>query len=336
MRPVSGTSFLYSERTLEEQLAEGEHVLVRAKRHPMSLWKPVGRALLAILAWLWYAFEVPNPGKVLDLLSVVVLALVAWVGWREWERRHNRFIITDQRLLLYEGIITRTIPMMRLSKVTDVTYYRSVPGRVLGYGTIIIESAGQDQAMHDLTYLPEPDSVYAELNGALFGRKAKEKAPNGKRHRLRRGRRDRGDGGAGPGPTGGPGRPGGPGGRGGPEDPGSGGRSGGGGSRGPVQPGDTGGWSDSTGPIRDGDSGGFFPFGDAPAYDGIDQADVPPAGHRTRPAGRDRRRGVDDATIYRSADRPGHGIGEEDTGPIPIVQRPRPGPGAGPRRRGPS
>ena len=62
--------------------------------------------------------------------------------------------------------------MMPLRKVTDMTYERSVLGRLLGYGEFIMESAGQDQALSRVPYLPRPDSLYLEVSQLLFGRGA--------------------------------------------------------------------------------------------------------------------------------------------------------------------
>ena len=44
--------------------------------------------------------------------------------------------------------------MMPISKVTDLTYERPLIGRMLGYGTLVIESAGQIQALNRIDYLP--------------------------------------------------------------------------------------------------------------------------------------------------------------------------------------
>lgn len=288
------------ERSLEEQLAVGEEIKVRVHQHVMVLGKPVLRAL-APTAFFWWVLLAGRPGPVLTVLFWVSLALWLWVGWREIERRHYWFVATDKRILKYEGLITRNVPMMRLSKVTDMTYYRSVPGRVFGYGTIIIESAGQDQAMRILDYLPEPDTVYSELNAVLFGEAPRARRDGGRKWR-RIGRRHHGpDGPGGPGDLdGGPG--------------GSGGSGGGsGGDRGPhdLHPsGRPGGYGEDVVGAPD-DS----------AYDSFlevdDPTDVPPAG---RPA---RARRAEDGTIYQSADRRARSAREIDTGPIPIRDRPR-------------
>jgi len=52
---------------------------------------------------------------------------------------------------------------------TDMSYSRSIPGRILGYGQFIMESAGQDQALHDINWVPDPDHTYRAICAEMFG-----------------------------------------------------------------------------------------------------------------------------------------------------------------------
>ena len=87
--------------------------------------------------------------------------------WRE-----DWFVVTDRRLLMRTGLVTRRVAMMPLMKVTDMSYSRPPAGRVLGYGEIVIESAGQDQALRRIRHLPDPDVLYLEICELLFGPRA--------------------------------------------------------------------------------------------------------------------------------------------------------------------
>jgi hypothetical protein len=53
-----------------------------------------------------------------------------------------------------------------------MSYARPPVGRLFGYGEIVIESAGQDQALRRITHLPDPDALYLEICELLFGPKA--------------------------------------------------------------------------------------------------------------------------------------------------------------------
>jgi hypothetical protein len=58
---------------------------------------------------------------------------------------------------------------MPLTNVTDLTYKRDPLGRLLGYGEFVVESAGQDQALSNIKYLPRPDRLYLTLVDMMFG-----------------------------------------------------------------------------------------------------------------------------------------------------------------------
>jgi hypothetical protein len=66
--------------------------------------------------------------------------------------------------------------MMPLTKVTDLTFQRNLGGRILGYGTVIVESAGQNQAFERINYIPRPGEVYEALSELVFGDKGRSRA----------------------------------------------------------------------------------------------------------------------------------------------------------------
>ena len=85
-------------------------------------------------------------------------------------------MLTDKRLMWDRGIITQNLGMMPLTKVTDLTFQRTLGGRILGYGTVIAESAGQNQAFERINYIPQPDEVYEALSELVFGDKGRTRA----------------------------------------------------------------------------------------------------------------------------------------------------------------
>jgi hypothetical protein len=49
-----------------------------------------------------------------------------------------------------------------------MSFRRSFPGRLLGYGEFIVESAGQDQALRNVEFIPYPEQLYLLICGMLF------------------------------------------------------------------------------------------------------------------------------------------------------------------------
>ncbi len=157
-------------RSLRRFVLDDERIVLATRHHWARLVEPVASACAAfvvvagavgllrpvlgdgaeLLWWLW--------------LAVLARTLARVVGWHaEW------FVATDKRMLLLTGLVTHKVAMMPLHKVTDMSYARSLPGRLLGYGEFVLESAGQDQAMRRIAFVPQPDRSYRTLCATIFG-----------------------------------------------------------------------------------------------------------------------------------------------------------------------
>ena len=126
--------------------------------------------MVALKTYLPVSSIVDNLTFYLALAAVLRFTLLTILWWIE------RIVITDKRVMLAEGIITHKVGMMPLSKVTDLTFERTLDGRMLGYGTIVVESAGQIQALNRITYMPRPEEIYEALSELIFGEKGRTKA----------------------------------------------------------------------------------------------------------------------------------------------------------------
>ena len=158
---------------IERFLLPSERRVLAVRRHWARLAGPFLSAIAGLVALMWLDQLLPvGLPLVRDLLLAGWVGLMARLTWRVIEWRADWFVVTDRRLLLRSGIITRKVAMMPLIKVTDMSYSRPPAGRVFGYGEIVIESAGHDQALRRIRHLPRPDSLYLEICDLLFGPKA--------------------------------------------------------------------------------------------------------------------------------------------------------------------
>ena len=71
-------------------------------------------------------------------------------------------------MILVSGFMVRKVAMMPLARVTDMSFQRSALGRLLGYGEFIVESAGEEQALRSIDFLPYPEQLYLEVCGLVF------------------------------------------------------------------------------------------------------------------------------------------------------------------------
>lgn len=158
-----------SSRILDRYLLRGESLVVANRAHWAKLAEPVLTALagFVLISWLSATLE-QSTGSPALWLYWGWLGLVARMVWRLLEWRNEWFVATDKRLLMTYGLITHRVAMMPLRKVTDMNYARSILGRFLGYGTFTLESAGQDQAMREINWVPDPDDTYRSICDIIF------------------------------------------------------------------------------------------------------------------------------------------------------------------------
>lgn len=154
--------------TVERHLLPHERQVLTVRFHPAVLIKPVAVTLAALAVALLVTMELPVSVIVALVIWLVFLGILAWLSVQVYAWLEDYFVVTSQRLLLTTGIITRTVNMMPLTKVTDMSFKRSAWGRVLGYGEFVVESAGQDQALRHIRHLPYPEQLYLEVCGLIF------------------------------------------------------------------------------------------------------------------------------------------------------------------------
>lgn len=168
-------------REIDEYLLPTERRVIRVRQHWAYMSKPITSTALFLIACVVVErlvnnvspgvdFFVDNLTFYLGLCAVLRFTLLTILWWIE------RIVITDKRVMLAEGLIVHKVGMMPLGKVTDLTFERSLGGRMLGYGTLIVESAGQIQALNRIDYLPRPEEIYEALSELVFGEKGKTRA----------------------------------------------------------------------------------------------------------------------------------------------------------------
>ncbi len=169
-------------RNPDEYLLTTERRVIRVRRHWATLIPLLAQTLALLVVALFLSNMFDGRGDSLWLVQSVLWYAAFFVVLRfaihtlEWWV--ERIVVTDKRFLLTNGIIITNVAMMPITKVTDLTYHRPLIGRVLGYGTMVVESAGQIQALNKITFLPRPEEVYDAISELVFGDKGQARAPS--------------------------------------------------------------------------------------------------------------------------------------------------------------
>ncbi|NMH97166.1 PH domain-containing protein [Pseudonocardia acidicola] len=163
-------------REIDEYLLPTERRVIRVRQHWAVMGKHILQTLLFLLVmvvaqqYLPASAIVDNLTFYLALVAVIRFTVITMLWWIE------RIVITDKRVMLAQGIIVHNVGMMPLGKVTDLTFRRTLIGRTLGYGTLVVESAGQIQALNRIDFMPRPEEIYEALSELVFGEKGKTRA----------------------------------------------------------------------------------------------------------------------------------------------------------------
>jgi len=114
------------------------------------LARPLSKAL--VLAGLGgFLLAQPWPLQLPGALLVVAGALLSLRAVWKWERTH--LVVTTEKLFVVDGTLRRRASSVRLRSVENLELEQSLPGRLLGYGTLV---AGPLEIDH----VAEPRNVY--------------------------------------------------------------------------------------------------------------------------------------------------------------------------------
>lgn len=163
---------MFSPRDSDEYLLDSERRVIRVRRHWASLLWDIFETIALLAGAVMISYLLPPENSFIQNLlwyaAMVILLRFAYIIVDWWV---ERLIITDKRFMITSGVFTTKVAMMPITKVTDLTFERSMTGRMLGYGTIVVESAGQIQALNKIEYLPKPEQINDAISELVFGDK---------------------------------------------------------------------------------------------------------------------------------------------------------------------
>lgn len=163
---------MFAARDAEEYLLPTERRVIRVRRHWACLLWDLFEAIGLFAGIVMLSYVLPKGTVIVqNILWYAALFVLLRFAYYILEWYVERIVVTDKRFMIIEGIITRSVQMMPVSKVTDLTYKRSFAARLLGYGTLVVESAGQIQALNEIEYLPNPEQIFDGISALVFGEK---------------------------------------------------------------------------------------------------------------------------------------------------------------------
>jgi uncharacterized membrane protein YdbT with pleckstrin-like domain len=163
---------MFAPRDPDEYLLGTERRVIRVRRHWSSLLWDILEAAALLAGAMMISYLLPaNAGLIQNILWYAALFVLLRLAYFVMEWWVERIVVTDKRFMISSGVFETKVAMMPITKVTDLTYERTVLGRMFGYGTLVVESAGQIQALNRIEFLPNPEQVYDAISELTFGDK---------------------------------------------------------------------------------------------------------------------------------------------------------------------
>jgi uncharacterized membrane protein YdbT with pleckstrin-like domain len=149
----------------DDVLAEGEEVVLHTHPHARMLVGPVlvlflvvgvASFLAALVSaqqwapWAWLGLAVVGLGLVVRFTLLPVL---------RWRTTH--FVVTTRRVLVRDGVLSRQGIDVPMARIHSVQFRRTVLERLLGSGTLVIESASDEPL--EFADVPRVERVHALL-----------------------------------------------------------------------------------------------------------------------------------------------------------------------------
>jgi uncharacterized membrane protein YdbT with pleckstrin-like domain len=135
----------------DDVLTEQEEVVLHLHPHAKAAVRPI--VVLALMLAAVIVAWVMLPDDRGGLIGVLVVAAFAvYLGVRHgvaplvvWRTTH--YVITDERILLQDGVLTRERRDLPLARVNDHALSQSLLDRIFGCGTLTVDSIGDRAAV---------------------------------------------------------------------------------------------------------------------------------------------------------------------------------------------
>jgi hypothetical protein len=156
-------------RSVNLYLLPHEQSVVTVRQHPAALITSVGATLAGLAAAAIYSAMHSRGSSELVLTAVWIAwgLLVVRAAFRIGRWFVDYFVITSVRILVVTGLGLRTVAMLPLMRVNDVSVRRSFFGRVLGYGELVVQHGRREQSPQRFQYIPYCEQLYLEISDLL-------------------------------------------------------------------------------------------------------------------------------------------------------------------------
>ena len=139
-------------------LADGETIQFELKPHWRALFVPIVVLVIIVFLGSWLYFLTTNSITRYAILAVGIVIVVWFAGLPFLRWLTTQFVFTNRRVIVRRGLLTKQGRDMPLAKVNNVSFSVPFMGRILNYGRLVIQSAGEDSDL-DIDDVPNVEVI---------------------------------------------------------------------------------------------------------------------------------------------------------------------------------
>jgi uncharacterized membrane protein YdbT with pleckstrin-like domain len=153
-------------------LNDNEQIVLDLQPHWAQLFWPIAAFVGAVVVTVAVTTELDNTAALYALLLVCLVAgLWLLVRYSKW--RTTNFVVTTDRLIYRYGLLAKHGKEIPLDRVNDIGFHQSVFERLIGAGSLTIESAGE-RGQQSFTDIRRPSLVQNEIYRQIEASKDRE------------------------------------------------------------------------------------------------------------------------------------------------------------------
>ncbi len=124
---------------VRDQLREGESVVFETHLHKIIYGWPSIFVLFGVVLFVGSI----GTGTGAESVALAFLAVgLVWMLATFIRHKTSEFAVTDRRVLIKTGLISRRTMETNLAKIEGINVDQNIPGRLLDYGTIVVRGTG--------------------------------------------------------------------------------------------------------------------------------------------------------------------------------------------------